>query len=183
MPLLQVPPGSRLHIGCGGKEIKGYVNTDGRLELSPAGFSVDILSDPLPHGRFAEIYMCHVYEHIYKDVAPRVLARIMRALQPRGTLRLSVPDLRLILQNCVETLTFGPDPDAPLFGDYRKAAHEWDRHKRCFTEEILRDDLIRAGFTHIDRWVAPPGSPIANTHDWSCYPTISLNLMAHKPAA
>jgi len=179
--LFSLPQGSRLHVGCGGKALPGWVNTDARPEFSPSGITIDIVSTPLPPCRFAEIYLGHVLEHVYKNQTLGVLSRLYEALLPGGVLRISVPDLRLILANCVEGHAFGQDPDPPLFGDYRSFAHEWDRHKRSYTQESLTQELLQAGFTGIREWHPREVPEILAVHDWSCYDTISLNLLGHRP--
>ena len=56
-------PGSRLHVGCGEKRIRGYVNTDVRADRAPDG-ALDACSDPLPADTFSVIYACHLLEHV-----------------------------------------------------------------------------------------------------------------------
>jgi len=175
------PQGAVLHLGAGGKRVKGYVNTDVRKAQAPDGVVVDVQRTPLPARRFGAIYACHLLEHLYPEETVPILRRWLQALQPGGTVRLSVPDLRLVVANCVESQSFGPNPDAPLFGDFRKAAHDWDRHKRSFTVEILTRLLGEAGYVNVRPWVPSQYPEIAAVRDWSSYATISLNLEADRP--
>lgn len=182
-PILNAPQGSKLQIGSGGKDISGYVNTDVRLESSPAGFTFDPVADPMPSGRFSSIYLCHIWEHIYSDQAPALLRKFRQALAPGGTLRISVPDLRKILRGCVETPPghpdhFGTNLNAPLFGPCLSTTPVWDTHKRAFTIETLTAELQAAGFTDIRRWHPSEVPAILAVRDWSSFDTISLNLVA-----
>jgi predicted SAM-dependent methyltransferase len=186
--LNQVLRGSKLQLGCGGKDLVGYTNTDGRLSQSPAGFAVDIMADDLPLGHFSEIYMSHVLEHVYPDLAPALLVKLRQALIPGGILRLAVPDLRKVLLGCVLTSPedpeyFGPEPDYPLFGPCLSTTPDWDRHKWCFTREKLAKVLLQADFIDIQTWDAVSIPAIWQGQDYACQENISLNLMAHKPAA
>ena len=176
------PQGCALHLGAGGKAIAGYVNTDVRRDQAPSGVVVDVQKTPLPPRRFRLIYACHLLEHLYPEETVPALRRWLQALEYGGTVRLSVPDLRLVVANCVEDPTkFGPNPDAPLFGDFRQQAPEWDRHKRCFTKEILTRLIEEAGYVNVRSWAPNQYPEIAAVKDWSSWPTISLNLEADRP--
>ena len=169
----------KLHIACGTKRIQGYLNTD--LRPGPAVDRVLDAAGPLPIRTYDEIYASHVLEHFYPDETPQVLKNWFQALRPGGVLRLAVPDLRLIMANCVESHTFGKDLNAPLFGDYRKVALEPDRHKQAFVQETLTDLLITAGFTEVRSWRTLDVPEIHKAKDWASWETISLNLLGVTP--
>lgn len=172
-------PERKLHLGCGPKRLHGYVNVD----VSP-GPAVDIRSDiltfPLPPGRFQEIYSSHFLEHVFPEDTTPLLKRWFEALRPGGVLRLSVPDLRLILLNTVEGHAFGSDPNPPLFGDFRRAAKPEDRHRQTFTRENLTAALRVAGFESVRAWRSIDVPEIHGIRDWASYETISLNLLGVK---
>lgn len=168
----------KLHIACGPKNIKGYLNTD--LRPGPAVDQVLDAREPLPANTYSEIYACHVLEHFYVDETLEILKNWYQALREGGILRISVPDLRLIVSNCVESHTFGRDPNAPLFGDYRKNAQEPDRHKQAFVTENLTQFLVQAGFENIRPWKSVEVPEILAVKDWSSWHTISLNLLGVK---
>lgn len=180
------PVGTRLHVGCGGKVIAGWANTDTKPGVGPDGV-VDLSAADLPAATFSVIYACHVLEHCFPEETPLILARCLRALQPGGTLRLAVPDLRKIIRGCDETAKgdpefFGADLNAPLFGDYRRGALEPDRHRQGFTLRRLTLLLEDAGFVSVREWVPSQYPEIAAIRDWSAWPTITLNLEADRPA-
>lgn len=185
MPLLVAPtpetpvePGVKLHVACGPKHIEGYVNTD--LRPGPAVDQVLDAREKLPANTYSEIYASHVLEHFYPDETLDILKNWHQALQDGGILRLSVPDLRLIVANCVESHKFGKDPNAPLFGDFRKAAEEPDRHKQTFIKESLAQYLTKAGFKDLRFWKSADIPEIHAVKDWSSYDTISLNIFGRK---
>lgn len=174
--------GSKLHIGCGPKHIAGWLNTDTKAGIGPDGV-VDLMAADLPRGWFRGIYLCHVLEHVWIEKTPTILKHLADALMPGGTLRISVPDIRLIVENCVDGHDFGTDANPPLFGDYREAALSPDRHRQAFWEERLTQLLEAAGLTNIRRWVPEQYPEIKAVHDWSDYPTISLNMEGDRPPA
>lgn len=169
--------GTKLHLGAGGKAINGYVNTDRELSRSPSGVVVDVMKLDLPPLTFAEIYASHLLEHLWFEDTERVLCHWRDALLPGGTLRISVPDIRLIVKNCVDSHAFGPDPNAPLFGWYNRDAPEWERHKQAFWAERLAELFKKTGFSQYRPWRVEHEPAIAAVHDWASYETISLNML------
>lgn len=178
-PVPDLSPYDRLHLGCGPKYLRGWCNVD--IAAPAADVKADSLTLRLPPAHFEEIYCCHMLEHVFPEETVPLLRRWLAALKPGGVLRLSVPDLRLVLANTVESHAFGKDPNAPLFGDYRRAAAGPDRHRQTFTVESLTRLLCSAGFSDVQRWRSDDVSQIHALADWSSYETISLNLVARKP--
>jgi len=170
--------GSRLHVGCGGKLLPGWLNTDGKAGVGPDGV-VDVSATPLPRGRFAAVYACHVLEHVWYHDTPVVLRKLWEALAPGGTLLLSVPDLRLAVR---WPDTGRGDPNCPLYGDLRRGAHEFDRHKQVFWHERLEKLLGAAGFEDVRPWTPGEYPEIAAAGDWASHEEISLNLCGRRPA-
>jgi len=113
----QLPPGSKLNLGCGPVQPEGWVNVDGsrrawlasrlapldrllvRLRLlAPTEFGPQIvhrnLFRPLPYaeGSVACIYAGELWEHFHPADAQRLTRECFRALAPGGVLRVCVPD-------------------------------------------------------------------------------------------
>jgi len=87
----------RLHFGCGGRILDGWVNIDGWT--SPGIDFVTDLRQPLPlaDGSCQAIFTEHVFEHIDIDARQNVLKELRRVLSPSGVLRIVVPDVRLFV--------------------------------------------------------------------------------------
>jgi len=177
-PVHSWPLGSKLHIGCGPKHIRGWLNTDGKPG-APDGV-VDLEHpEQLPVAHFGSIYACHVLEHCYPADTLRILLGLIRALQPEGLLLLAVPDLRRAVQ---WPDTGRGDPNNPIFGNLRRDCHEYDRHKQIFWRERLEQLLASAGGEEIREWSPDEHPEIAAVADWSSHDEISLNMCCRAPA-
>jgi hypothetical protein len=145
----KIPAGARLHLGCGGKPLPGYVNIDmppsGHQPAPRADVFLDFTTLVLPEGHVAEIRLHHVFEHFRKGEAAALLARFNHWLQPGGLLHLEVPD-------------FG---DTAFYyfltGDLRAIRHlvgsqeaPWATHHELWDRRQLRRALGLFGFADIE---------------------------------
>jgi|GEM_PF-146886 len=118
-PALAAP--LRLHLGCAGHRLPGWVNID----ASGGDLAMD-LRWPLPFGAASAEYAfaSHVLEHLYRfGELPALLREIHRVLRPGGVLRAVVPDL----EKCLRAYASG---DAQFFEDRKKT---WAWAKSCKT--------------------------------------------------
>jgi predicted SAM-dependent methyltransferase len=88
---------TKLHLGCGSKHIKNYINIDIRYlpgvdEVDNVRFLRKYKNDSVD-----EIYASHVLEHFSRWEYKNVLKRWFDILKPGGTLRLAVPDFDSIV--------------------------------------------------------------------------------------
>lgn len=185
-------PGDRLHVGCGGRRLPGWVNAD---VVPGVGDVVLDLSDPvaLPRDALAAIYASHVLEHCYAQDTPGILRRMRDALRPGGVLRLSVPDLRLVVRNCLDSQAYGGETSALAVlygGDFSSATSGPDQHRQMFWKERLTRLLTEAGFANIREWKFGQYPEIDALGDYATNPRgddgkslISLNLEAVRPGA
>ena len=92
----------KLHIGCGNKIIKGFVNIDVR-PLDGVDFFTDIhdLSN-FKNQSVKLIYCSHVLEHIPRFEYMDVLRHWYDILDVGGVLRLAVPDIGEVIKHYVE---------------------------------------------------------------------------------
>lgn len=182
--------GSKLHVGCGSRRIAGWVNAD--VAAGVGDVALD-LHDPnaLPAATFQTIYGSHVLEHCWPQDTPGILARLHNALLPGGTLRLSVPDLRLVVKNCLDSQVFG-DGTAALSviygGSFSRTTSAPDLHRQAFWKERLTQLLTAAGFVNVREWGVGQYAEIDALKDWSTWPrdaagrsSISLNMEADRP--
>lgn len=78
-------PMNKLHFGCSGFKLPGWINTD-----LP---QVDIRKPlPWPDSSASHIYASHVIEHVSPQEAWNFLAECRRVLAPGGIVRLAFPD-------------------------------------------------------------------------------------------
>jgi len=154
----------KLHIGCGGNTIEGWLNTD-FMPSSRQVLNLDATKVfPFKDNQFDYIFSEHMIEHIpYKD-GKNMLTECFRVLKPGGKLRLSTPDLKFLiglyqkdksaLQNeFLKDSTKSWLPDAPyisstfVINNYVRA---WG-HQFIYDEEVLSSLLHDIGFLNIIR--------------------------------
>jgi SAM-dependent methyltransferase len=102
---------------------------------------------PVPDASVAFIYTSHFLEHMFVDDAIALLRDARRVLRPGGLLRVCVPDLAHAL-------------DLFRDGDHRRAlgffflgpgVSALTRHRYMWGFEMLRDELLKAGFASVTR--------------------------------
>lgn len=125
----------KLNLGCGNYPIAGYTNID---VASP---KADIVGD-FTRMRFEgvdEVEMSHSLEHLGWFEAPAVLSKIRGWMAPHGELRVEVPDIVALM----EMSPSDPNFQQWMFGSQD---HEGEVHRAGYSEESLRDLLVRCGF-------------------------------------
>lgn len=140
---------SRIHIGCGGVHLDGYLNIDIINENGAADELCDCTDiftfHPEFEGKIEEILGLHVFEHFYKDEAIQALQQYYDMLRPDGRLILEMPDFKalcgLVLEGNTDDLTMGY-----VFGSHSRAGqtHFWG-----WSPETLRKELVKIGFNEI----------------------------------
>jgi len=183
-------PGAKLHVGCGPKKLAGWLNTDAAPGVGPDGV-VDLHNLKLPAETFAVIYGCHVLEHCWTEDTLAILVGLRRALRPGGTLRLSVPDLRLVVRNCIDSHVYGDERSAlsVLYGgSFSRATGSLDLHRQAFWRERLEQLMVKAGLVNVREWGPGQYPEIDAARDYATWPrgpdgrsAISLNLEADRP--
>jgi predicted 2-oxoglutarate/Fe(II)-dependent dioxygenase YbiX len=110
----RLPPaesGLKLHLGCGGHKLAGWVNVD-----STGGDLAMDLRWPLPFrdGSVRYAFASHMVEHLYRATElPRFLEDVRRVLEPGGVFRVIVPDI----EKCLRAYVAG---DARFFEERKK---------------------------------------------------------------
>lgn len=187
--IYSVGRGARLHIGCGKKRLAGWINADGVAGVGDV--VMDLQSEFAPLS-YSEIYGSHVLEHVWPEDTPAILKRLFNALQPGGTLRLSVPDIRLVVKNCIDGHAYGDERSALAVihgGSFSKNTLAPDLHRQTFWKERLHRLLSEAGFTNIREWGRGQYPAIDALQDFATFPfdhatgksLISLNMEADRP--
>ena len=135
-------------------------------------------------GTFEQIYASHVVEHFdYVDELLATLSEWCRVLEPEGVLFVSVPDLdvlaRLFLDRTGLSVADRYLVMRMIFGGH---VDRYDYHVVGLNDEFLGGFLVNAGFVHVQR--VPRFGMFNDTSETVMNGTpISLNMVAHKPAA
>lgn len=126
----------RINIGAGNYPLKGFTNYD--AHTAGAGVhETDVFELTLRD--VDEVNLSHVLEHISWRRTVELLARIHSWMADGGTLTVEVPDMELILpRGCEHPLWF-----KYIYGDQ---SHDGEYHKAGFTHQMLRADLVTAGW-------------------------------------
>jgi hypothetical protein len=147
----------RVHLGCGGVHLGGFVNID-----AFAGPAADVVADCRQMSLFEASRLSLVYsnaflEHLYQDERERLLCDIHRALRPKGLILFSgIPDIEAAARAYLERRA--PGNLRPVFDTeelYRYTHGELQRgsgfrledlHKSPVDASVLSALLRRAGF-------------------------------------
>lgn len=126
----------KLHIGCGGNHLVGWLNT----ELCPRGDEIFLdATKPFPFAdhTFTAVYSEHMIEHIPYANAVDMVRECFRVLRPGGALRLVTPDLAFLRA----LLDGSSDPRREAYFEF------YQRHNRLtgpFNATHLVNHFVRA---------------------------------------
>lgn len=142
----------KLHLGCGQKYLKGYLNIDFPLSKhsiqnkSVADKHINLLKLNYPEDSIEEIRLHHVFEHFTRPIACALISIWYLWLKPGGILRIEVPDLYNIAKTIIN----------PFANNYAKTkairhlfgSHEasWAIHCGGYTSSSLKRFLEHYGF-------------------------------------
>lgn len=189
--LLKGKRGLRLHLGCGKRIIPGWINVDG---FDQAGFDLrwDLRNAfPCEDGVASMVYSEHVLEHLERPDAEQFLREVFRLLQPRGRLRLGVPDAGLYLRRYAEgnkefflahenlgnpAQRFST-PVEVINQMFRMGGH----HRYAWDFETMSSVLERTGFVDVCQWPAGKASRSELCLDDPEHASETLYLEAEKP--
>lgn len=132
----------RIQLGCGKNIFKNWVNID---IYRGEGIDVQLnFREPLPFetGSVSLIYSEHVFEHLFKDEAERLLKECVRVLKNDGKLRLGVPDTEVYFRKYIEG-------DRAFFARLR---HLGGATEALETPVDVINQLFRMGGDHLFSW-------------------------------
>ena len=140
---------SLLHLGAGTRKLPGYTSVDIRPEVEPDVVADIERLDGFKNASADIIYAAHVLEHIPGPHVITVLEEWRRVLKPGGTLRLSVPDFRVLAELYLCEGVSMWRITGPLHG---RQDYEANTHFISFDYEYLAWMLGTAGYHDIRRW-------------------------------
>jgi len=142
----------KLHLGCGERYLKGYINVD----FPSTGHTVqkEIVADKLidikklkyPFGSIKEIRLHHVFEHFPRAVACALLTNWYTWLEDGGTLRIEVPDCFNMAEKIINprfTVKKKLVAERHIFGSQEAG---WATHFAFYTPINLTNFLKSFGF-------------------------------------
>jgi predicted SAM-dependent methyltransferase len=142
----------KLHIACGTNYMKGWINTD----ISP-NVKIDKYLNaskifPFNSGEINYIYSEHFIEHLTLIEGKKCFKECKRILSPNGTIRLSTPDLNVMLNRYInkELLKLGTWNPKTLCDQINEGMRLWG-HKYVYDFEKLSLILKECGFKKIIR--------------------------------
>lgn len=139
----------RLHLGAGARKLPGYTSVDIRPEVDPDIVADIERLDEFKNASAEVIYAAHVLEHIPRPHILTVLEEWRRVLRPGGTLRLSVPDFKVLAELYLYDDVSMWRITGPLHG---RQDYEANTHYISFDYEYLAWMLGTAGYHDIRRW-------------------------------
>lgn len=186
----KVQPGAYLHLGCGPNLLKDFVNLD--TQWLPG---LDLCCDlrrgiPVASGIIGGIYSEHCLEHTSLEAARFILAECHRALMPKSTIRIVVPDIELYARAYVKSLdgvaaTFPNEYFVNNTGINRPVAlinelFYGPGHQYIYDFQALSTVLSDAGFSAIARCSFRQGSDQRLLVDSAGHESESLYVEATK---
>ena len=136
-----LPPGGRLHVGCGPVHLDGWINIDVR-RYPAVDFVLDV-RDGLPFRDLQLIFAEHFIEHLPFWEAQRFLSDCRSALARDGVLRLSTPNLDWVYRTQYESA--GVRDCFLLNQSFRSWGHQF-LYNAPTLEAVLHD----AGFDRVE---------------------------------
>lgn len=176
--------GVNLHLGCGPINHESFINVDG-FPFPHVHYIRDISDLSFFNDNSVDlIYASHCLEHFHYSEILSVLKEWQRVLKKGGILRISVPDLDLLLKIYYQN---EEDPDYIIPQLLGGQNNKFNFHYMVFNKTNLTNKLIEAGFSNVKRWT-PNSSLMTTFNDFSNYSKIvkgksfpvSLNVEAKK---
>ena len=138
--------GLKLHLGCGGQNWEGFVDIDAYPSFDTKPDMIcDITALPYEENTVDEIWLIHVFEHLYLWDADDAVAHWHKMLKPGGKLVIEVPCMDKILHNYQTKETDPRLTILGIFGEQLEGQPEMI-HKWCYTKNGLRRMFEKRGF-------------------------------------
>jgi hypothetical protein len=164
-----------LHVGCGTltkqHTTRGFLSwNEIRLDINPAA-APDVIGSmtdmaAVTTASVQAVFSSHNIEHLYPHEVPLALAEFLRVLDAQGYALITCPDLRSVcalvaqdkLTEPAYTSPAGPVTPLDVLYGHRpalEAGNLFMAHRCGFTETLLRDTLLSAGFATVATLARP----------------------------
>ena len=138
--------GFKLHLGCGGQNWDGFVDVDAYPAFDVKPDLVCCITElPYKENTVDEIWVIHVFEHLYLWEADDAVAHWHKMLKPGGKLVIEVPCMDKIIHNYQTKETDPRLTILGIFGEQLEGQPEMV-HKWCYTKNGLRRMFEERGF-------------------------------------
>ena len=144
-----------LHLGCGPKYLKGFVNIDAN-PFNKIDLWLDVRNGlPFPENYADSIYSTHMFEHFYPDELQQLLKECFRVLRPGSGIRLIVPSLTSAIVAYTEKRSAWFYDDYPrhfdsLGGRFSNFVFCDGQHRTAFDLSYLDEVLRATGFREVE---------------------------------
>ena len=88
----------KLHIGCGGSLMPGWLNSDIFPDTAMVAYLDASQTFPIADNTFDYVYSEHVFEHLTFQQQLNYLKESLRILKPGGKLRIATPDFNFLVR-------------------------------------------------------------------------------------
>jgi len=154
----------RLHLGCGEKRLKGYINIDypsseHNIMDSIPDYTIDLMELNLDEQTVDEIRLHHVFEHFNRVQALALLIRWHHWLKVDGCIRIETPDILGSAETLMSSTSFRTKMGVVrhLAGDQTAS---WGYHTDHWFPERFQHTLKSLGFNdikiHTWKWEKEP---------------------------
>lgn len=138
----------RLHLGCFNKKIYGFTNVDVRADVNPDLIDDAFTLKTIKNESVDLIYTSHMLEHKNRRDGQNAFCRYYEVLKDCGELYISVPDLQRVFEHYI----FFKDLDKLKCFLYGSQNYAEDHHLNGWDFQTLKNDLIRVGFSIVERF-------------------------------
>jgi len=142
----------KLHLGCGQKYLKGYINIDYPMikhtvqSKMIADIEADILKLKYKKSTVAEIRLHHLFEHFPRAVACALVGSWNSWLIKEGILRIEVPDFDRSVKSYFSPFASKKKKGVVLRHIFGSQEAPWAIHFNGWTENQLKDLMGIAGY-------------------------------------